>query len=402
MARYYAPDVARGIAVKSGSIYVTGQTFSDDFPVVYAGPAQVTSAHYTDWDAFAMKLDAEGNLGFSRYLGYDSGLNRAKDVGRDIAVDDAGYSYICGTMGVVKLSPDGRRVGSYASGLFDAEGGYGIALDAAGNIYLTGSEAVGVIKLYPDGSLAYQTTGLGGPGYDIAVGPSGNAYVAGTMGMVRLNASGTRAFTTPLDGTGYAIAYRDGFLYVAGLTSSASFPTTRGAFDTTYNQSGDAFIAKLTTGGALVYASYLGGGLFDVARGVTVDKVGNIYVTGTTFSGNFPTSPNAMDATLAGFGDAFLAVIAPNGAGAGDLLYSTYIGGNDPAVSPYLLPDRMFSVALDEQGFIYLAGEAGSLDFPVTQASPVQGFTDLVVMKLRSVVPTTPTSQNYLPLLRRQ
>jgi hypothetical protein len=336
-------------------------------------------------------------MNFSRYLGIDSGFNHDIDMGRDVAVDSAGYMYITGSMEVVILSPGGDEITAY--NLSDSEGGYGIAVDNFANIYVSGSEALGVVKLNPGGSLAYHTTGLGGTGFDIAVEPSGYAYVVGAMGMVRLDPTGVVIGTTPLNGVGYSIAYQDGHLYVAGFTSSSSFPATSGAYDTTYNFSGDAFIAKLTTDGNLIYASYLGGILFDIARGIAVDSAGNAYLTGYTFSEDFPISANTLDGSLTGLGDAFLIVLKPGGAGGNDLLFSTFLGGNDPAVSPYLTPDRMFAIALDEEGFVYLAGEAGSYDFPISQTEPVNGFSDLVVMKLS--VGEYLQNNIYLPLIFR-
>ena len=314
-------------------------------------------------------------------LGLASGFQHANDVGRDVAIDNLGNIYITGSMEVIKLSPGGDQVITYTHGLYDSEGGYGIALDSANNIYLTGSEEVGVIKLSSSGSLVYHNPSLGGTGYDIAVDSSGNAYVAGSMGVVKINPSGNVVGSLALNGTATSLVIHQGYLIVAGFTSS-EMVTTPGAFDASYHLSGDAFVAKLSTNLSLLYSTYLGGSLYDIARGVAVDGFGNIYLTGYTFSGDFPVTPNTWDATLSGLGDAFLSVLKPEGTGTDDLLFSSFIGGNDPAISPYLTPDRLFAIALDEAGHVYLAGEAGSYDFPLTQANPVLGFTDVVVLKL--------------------
>ena len=77
-----------------------------------------------------------------------------------------------------------------------------------------------------------------------------------------------------------------------------------------------------------------------------------------------------------------MTVIEPNGNGMSDLLYSTYIGGNDPAVPPYLMPDRGLGIAVDDLGMVYLTGETGSTDFPANSESSSESFTDIFLMKL--------------------
>src|SRR5207247_657033 len=96
--------------------------------------------------------------------------------------------------------------------------------------------------------------------------------------------------------------------YVTGFTDSANFPTTPGAFDTTFNGGGrDGFVTKLdSNGSALLYSTYLGGTNDDAAVDIAVDAVGSAYVTGFTYSTNFPTTPDAFAASLAGDGDVFV------------------------------------------------------------------------------------------------
>jgi hypothetical protein len=329
-----------------------------------------------------MKLDYNGNLQFSRYLGKDTGLGHDKYTGRDIALDRTGNIFIAGSMGVTRVSPDGSRFGTYPNSIIDIEGAYGIALDSADNIYLVGSQAYGALKLTPAGAVLYRNSSLGGRAHDIALDGMNNAYVTGTMGFLKLNPVGSAIKLTSLGGAGFDIAYRDGYVYIVGSTNSASFPSTAGAFDTTYDPSGDAFVAVLDSNGNMVYGSYLGGAGYDAGRSIAVDDEGRIFVTGVTYSSNFPTSANAIDRTLTGIGDAFVAVIDPAGNGASDLLYSTYLGGGDPNVPPYLMPDRGLGISVDEFGAVYLTGETGSADFPPqTQSSPAS-FTDVFLMKM--------------------
>jgi hypothetical protein len=107
---------------------------------------------------------------------------------------------------------------------------------------------------------------------------------------------------------GWGIAVREGRAYVTGDTSSANFPTTPGAFDTSFNGGGnDAFVTKLNaSGSALAYSTFLGGANFDVGLDIAVDGMGRAYVTGFTGGANFPTTPGAFDTTHNGTVDAFV------------------------------------------------------------------------------------------------
>src|SRR5207237_6972721 len=125
-----------------------------------------------------------------------------------------------------------------------------------------------------------------------------------------------------VDATGSA--YVTGFFVPAGFGDS-QFPTTPGAFDTTYHGGRDAFVTKFDAAGAtLIYSTFLGGSGDDVGLGIAVDANGNAYVTGFT-SGGFPTTVGAFDTTVHVYGtDGFVSELDVTGAA---LLYSTYLGG---------------------------------------------------------------------------
>ena len=145
-----------------------------------------------------------------------------------------------------------------------------------------------------------------------------------------------------------------GNAYVAGLTGSADFPTTPGAFDTT--PAGDAFITKLNpAGSALVYSTALGGSEGESANAVTVDAAGNAWVTGSTSSADFPTSAGAFDSTPNGMADVFVTELNPAGSA---LLYSTYLGAANSESSN--------DIALDPAGNAYVTGLTYSIGFPTT------------------------------------
>src|SRR2546426_7315233 len=310
--------------------------------------------------------------------------------------------------------------------------GFGVAVDAVGNAYVTGfagssdfpttagafQTAFGggeadafVTKLNPTGSALVYSTYLGGDGFDqghgIAVDATGNAYVTGhtfstnfptTTGTVQPGFSGVSpiigdAFVTKLNATGSALVYStylgggdddDGFgmavdatgnAYVTGQTLSTNFPTTAGTVQPGFAGTIDAFMTKLNpTGSGLVYSTYLGGDSDDLGNGIAVDATGNAYVTGLTFSTNFPTTPGAFQTTPEVASDAF--VVKLNAAGTA-LVYSTFLGGDGF--------DQGHGIAVDAEGNAYATGGTSSTNFPTTTgAFPTRfgGTPDAFVAKL--------------------
>jgi hypothetical protein len=271
-----AQSGGNAIAVdSSGDAYVTGNTTSTDFPTVNA----LQSGNADSNTAFVSKINASGSaLVYSTYLG-GSGNAFGGDDGLGIAVDSSGDAYVTGYTN----SHDFPTVNAIQ----------------AMNANPSGANAF-VAEISASGSALAYSTYLGGSGrngdagHGIAVDSAGNAYV-----------------------TGY--------------TGSSDFPVAN-AIQSTYAARGpvplNSFISKINAGGsALVYSTYLGGSVEDVGNGIAVDSAGNAYVTGYTYSHDFPTA-NALQSTNASvenFGNAFVAKVNSSGSA---LIYSTYLGGS--------------------------------------------------------------------------
>jgi hypothetical protein len=183
-------------------------------------------------------------------------------------------------------------------------------------------------------------------------------------------------YSTFLGGTaderGAGIAVDEaGAAYVTGNTGSSDYPTTAGAFDTSFNNSGDAFVTKLSADGTVpVYSTFLGGSAFDVGRGIAIDRTGGAYVTGSTFSTAFPTTPGAFDTTANGGNDAFATRLSADGAA---LVYSTFLGGAGA--------DNGNAIAVVGAGSTFVVGQTRSVDFPASGFG-ARDASDAFVVKL--------------------
>lgn len=272
-------------------------------------------------------------------------------------------------------------------------------------------------SLYPliiDPTLIYCTF-LGGSnkeyGWGIAVDGSGNAYVSGYTAstdfpvenayeedygggdwdafITKFNSNGnTVAYSTYLGGSendeGHAIAIDgSGNTYVTGHTESDNFPTTPGAYDTTHNGGPDVFVSKLSAdGGTLSYSTYLGGSdetvHGDNGLRIAVDSLGCAYVTGRTFSTDFPTTTDVYQENKnngTSTPDIFITKFNADGS---DLSYSTYLGGSET--------DYGWGIAIDGSGNAHIAGFTDSDDFPTQNPyqSTNSGYQDAILVKLNT------------------
>ena len=308
------------------------------------------------------------------------------DEGRDIAVDASGNAYVTGLTDSLDFPT--------TTGAFDTT-------------HNGGFDDVFVTKLNPTGSALVYSTFVGGSGIDLALGiavdTSGSAYVTGrtgslnfptTVGAFDTTHNGVfNAFVTKLNPSGSALVYStflgglsfdqandiavdaSGSAYVTGETFSPDFPTAS-AFDSTTNGESEAFVTKLNpAGSALVYSTFLGGSSGDFGRGIAVDTSGSAYVTGATFSPNFPTTAGAFDTTHNGSSDVFVTKFNPSGSA--PLVYSTFLGDSDDDVGS--------GIAVDASGSAYVTGETKSPNFPTTVGAfdtTHNGELDVFVTKL--------------------
>ncbi len=345
--------------------------------------------------AFVMKLNPSGSrLTYSTYLG-GSGDDRATS----ITVDAERNAYVAGATSsldfpvrnaiqethgggepfyafdafVAKLDAMGTAI-VYATYLGGAEydGARGIAVDADGNAYVSGSTDS------PDFPTTAGAFDIDGP----AVEEDYEAFV------VKLNAAGSALmYSTYLGGGSYEWGLNiavdgEGSAYVTGVTGSADFPLLNAAqeqFGDDDLLGFDAFVTKLNADGSeLVYSTYLGGAGMEIGYGIAVDTEGNTYVAGETDSVDFPMMGAFQDAN-AGLSDGFVVKLGPMGSTAE---YSTYIGGSDY--------DSVQAVALNGSDEVYITGLSLSADSPVTfgafQTSS-EGLADALVAKIEPGTP---------------
>jgi len=372
----------------AGNAYVAGYTLSSDFPTVSAYDRSLGKSG--DVDVFVTKLNAAGTgLVWSTYIGGAGSIDRA--VG--IAIDANGSAYV---------------TGSTASNNFPVS-------TTAWQKALAGGGAF-VAKLTPAGNaLAYSTYVGGVTSNAIAVDRDGNAYVAGsatpllattvsafqarpgntqaTGFVLKLNAAGSAPlYATFLGGSGTDEATSiavdaAGAAFVGGWTASDDFPTVNPLQRDPRGQR-DAFVAKLEPSGArLAYATRLGGRLDDAINAIAVDGAGNAYVAGETYSADFPVKA-AFQSVKAGArlinsstGSAFVAKLSASG---NALVYSSFLGGEvcqtlcQVAIGslPQYRADAAYGIAVDASGHAYVTGIARSYTFPLVDSTSARKQED--------------------------
>jgi len=327
-------------------------------------------------------------LVYGTYLGGSTGYtNNGNTYPNGIAVDAAGDAYVTGY--------------TYATNFVTTPNAYRTTP-------ITGVDAF-VSKFNPAGNALLYSTYLGGSGDDdahhIALDASGNAYVTGWTSstnfpvvnaaqsaygggqydafVTKLNPSGTAlVYSTYLGGRGRDMGYgiaidASGAAYLTGRTTSTNYITTTGTLQGGLKGAEDAFVTKLTPAGAVAYSTYLGGSGQEYAANVAVDASGAAYVAGDTVSADFPTPNGAQPVAPGGYGDdGFVAELNPGGTA---LVYGTYLGETNI--------DQALGIALDPAGNVYVSGSTrvalSPPTFPTTagayQTTNYGGFEAFVV-----------------------
>jgi uncharacterized repeat protein (TIGR01451 family) len=398
-------DVGLGVTLDHfGSCFITGSTLSSDFPTV--GPLM---EYQGGKDVFITKFNSRATSPeYSTFVG-----GSGDDVATDIHLDTLGDMTVTG----YTLSTDFPLVNPIQSTF----GGGTVTGDAF------------LFQIASHGTAMVYSTYLGGSsddqGFSLAIDSSNNVYVAGYTSSVNFpvtagslhptcgaDASGncsnafvlkvpskgnSLTYSTYLGGSGglgdsaYGIAVdTNGDAYVAGITGSPNFPTTKGAFDTSCGTDGncngttDGFVTEINpAGNGFVFSSFLGGSGYDYTSGIAVDLAGSVYVSGNTVSTNFPITRGAAQSKFGGMS----AGCVPSGtttcgdvtitkfkAGGATLLYSTYLGGS-------LDENPGLSMEVDAGGNAYVTGQTDSTNFPVVTAFQSKyggGASDAFVTKL--------------------
>jgi len=317
-------DTGKGIAIApDGTAFVAGGTDSTDFPTAHPLQPNVGGPLDFPQDAFVSKLSADGTtLLYSTYLGGSS-----TDYANAIAVDTFGNAYLTG----YTTSPNFPVTALAFSTLCGADGKCGATWNPQGlivsNAFVTKLNVEGSALIY-SGYLGYyeDVQGLG-----IAVDGNQNVYVVGQT---------TANFvpTVPI---------------VPPAVPPPPFPIVCGARPAFGGGASDGFLTVVSaTGTSILYSTYLGGNNEDAANGVAIDSVGDAFVTGLTYSTNFPITAARLQGVNGGNGDAFLAMVNTHLCGFGSLVYSTYLGGSGL--------DQGNGVAVDSLGNAYVTGATAS------------------------------------------
>jgi hypothetical protein len=365
-------DRAFAIAVDGlGNAYLTGLTSSLTFPGISGSSIQAANLGGF-FDVFVTKVNPAGTaIVYSTFLG-GSGAEH----GNSIAVDGAGNVYVTGNTTSTTFP------GVNGSSIQPAPGG---GVDA----FLTKINATGTAIVF--------STFLGGGGDDsgngVAVDGAGNVIVMGNTTSTTFpgvngssiqpaNGGGVDLFVAKINPAGTAIVYSTflggsgdeigrglavdagGNAYLTGQTTSATFPGVSGSSLQPGSGGGfDAFVIKINPGGtAIVYSTFLGGSGTDVGHGIAVDAAGNAYVTGQTSSAAFPgVTVRSLQGNNGGGFDAFVTMIDSEGAG---IVYSTFLGG--------IGDDAGLGIAVDDAGNAYVTGFTTSTNFPGVGAGSLQ------------------------------
>jgi hypothetical protein len=355
-----------------------------DFVVAPGANARAIQLHFDGAKRLELTLrgdltvsGAHGQIAFHKPLVYQLHNGRRRPIpGRFTlrAKNDVGFSLGSYDQSKVLVIDPVLVYSSYLGGsVLDAANA--IAVDKAGNAYLAGSASS---PNFPVTRGAFQTTDEDPLGDEFnatfiaKLNSSGTALVYSTyLGAANCSTSFSFFSNGLLTFPPHGLAVDDfGDAYVTGSPCSAHFPVTKGAFQTTNPSGGATFVTKLSPNGSeLVYSTFLGGGGGDQSNALALDGSGNVFITGTTGSTNFPVTKGAFqrENRAAAVNNSTTGFVSKLNSTGSDLVYSTYLGGSGGFLGGF--GDIGNAIALDRSGSAYIAGLTYSPDFPVTKGA---------------------------------
>ena len=350
-------DEGMGIITNdSNEVFLVGHTESGDFPIQNAYQSSINGTR----DIYLVKFKNDGSVDWATYYG-GSGLDKSGD----IAIDN---------------NQDLVIVGSTFSIDFP------VSNDAFQKTIVGGEE--GVVAKFDQSGIPIWATLIGGSYTDelagVACDKNNNIIIGGTtesndllisigvfqksaagnrdMFMARFGSDGQNHWTTYYGGSlnesgGEVGVDGEGNAYMTGGTNSGNFPVSQGAFQSTKKASQDIFIFKLDTSGNQVWSTYVGGNNDDNAYDLTIAQNDNLFISGHSYSKNFPVSNLTYQSTMAGTQDIIVMKFSKDGAN----IWSTYVGGTGG--------QHGHDIITDAANMVYLTGHVSSTDFPTTSGA---------------------------------
>jgi hypothetical protein len=363
---------------KYGNSYITGITGGGGYPTTSgAFKSNTVRGDYS----FVTKLNSTGTtLLYSTLIGDGCDYN----LKMEITLDAIGNTTIIGS-----TNSDSFPVTS---------GAYDIIHDANYDVFITKLNSTGTALIY--------STFIGGSdsewGQSLALDLNGNVFFTGFTyssdfpSFINLYQNKADAFVSEISSTGSNLMYsnllggnsddlsksisidKNGKIYICGWTSSNDFPTTSGAYNTKINGNPDIFLTKINEDfQKLIFSTFIGGTNQNQAWSLALDNNSNAYITGLTFSNDFPITNDAIDTNFnGGYSDCIFTKINTYG---NKILYSTYLGGNNS--------DLGTDIILDNNKEIYLTGITASNNFPITNESfdvSYNGNDDIYILKMKN------------------